>query len=53
MKLRIIWGSILWTVMITLLHIWANIGFRQFGQDVRVWAGIERAGLRVGYLPVT
>jgi hypothetical protein len=53
MKLRILLGAALWTVLITLLHIWANVGFGDFGAAVRVWLGIERPMLRVGFLPVT
>lgn len=53
MKLRILLGAALWTALITLLHIWANVGFSEFGTAVRIWLGIERQSLRVGYLPVT
>jgi hypothetical protein len=52
-KQRILLGSILWTLLITVLHVWANVGFGAFVQDLRVWAGIERESLRVGFLPVT
>ena len=53
MKLRILLGAVLWTALITLLHVWANVGFREFGTAVRIWLGFERQSLRVGYLPVT
>ena len=53
MKLRVILGALLWTALITFLHVWANIGVAEFQQAVRVWAGVERPQLRVGFLPVT
>lgn len=53
MKLRIVTGTVLWTLAITLLHVWANVGFRELAGDLRVWAGIDTPVLRVGYLPVT
>lgn len=53
MKLRILLGAVLWTVLITCLHLWANVGLTEFDQAVRVWLGTERAQLRVGFLPVT
>lgn len=53
MKLRILLGAALWTALITLLHIWANVGFGEFGGAVRIWLGLERRILQVGYLPVT
>jgi NitT/TauT family transport system substrate-binding protein len=35
------------------LHIGINIGFSRFARDVRVYFGLERESLRVGFLPVT
>lgn len=53
MKLRILLGAVLWTLLITGLHLWANVGFSEFDQAVRVWLGSERPKLKVGFLPVT
>ena len=53
MKLRILLGALLWTLLITGLHVWANVGFTEFGRAVRVLLGVERPTLRVGFLPVT
>ena len=53
MKLRIVLGSVLWTLLITLLHLWANVGFERFGEELSAWAGVTRPRLRVAFLPVT
>ena len=53
MKLRVLLGAILWTALITVLHVWANIGVTDFRQSIKVWLGEERPQLRVGFLPVT
>lgn len=53
MKLRIVLGSIVWTLLVTCLHLWANVGFDRVGASVRQLMGIERSSLRVGFLPVT
>ncbi|HVS19286.1 MAG TPA: hypothetical protein VMT18_11845 [Planctomycetota bacterium] len=53
MKLRILFGSLVWTLLVTVLHIWANIGFTEFAADIRQAVGAERQQLRVGFLPVT
>ncbi len=53
MKLRILFGSFAWIVLVTMLHVWANIGMAQFAKDVRVALGRERPTMRVAFLPVT
>ena len=53
MKLRILFGSLAWILVVTLLHVWSNIGFGQFATDVKVALGTERATMRVAFLPVT
>jgi len=53
LKLRILLGAVLWTALITFLHVWANVGFENFARIARVWVGVERPRLRVGFLPVT
>ena len=52
-KQRIVVGSILWTLLVTVLHLWANVGLDSVGSSVRQLMGIERSSLRVGFLPVT
>ena len=53
MKLRIVLGAVLWTLLITVMHLWANVGFERFGQELKTWAGVTRPRLRVAFLPVT
>ena len=53
MKLRIVLASIAWTLVITALHLWANVGFSAAAADLRAWLGLERPNLRVAFLPVT
>lgn len=53
MKLRILLGSLAWVALVTLMHVWANVGFGQFAKDVRVALGQERPTMRVAFLPVT
>jgi hypothetical protein len=53
MKLRILLGSLGWIVLVTALHVWANIGFAEFASDIRQAVGMERQELRVGFLPAT
>ena len=53
MKLRIVLGSVLWTLLITCLHLWANVGLSNFAEGIRASLGLARPTLRVGFLPVT
>lgn len=53
MKHKILVGSSVWLVLITLLHVQLNIGWERLGKDVRVLLGSERPELVVGFLPVT
>ncbi len=53
MKRRLFVGSIAWTLIVTLLHLWANVGFGPLARGVRESLGLTRPTLRVGFLPVT
>ncbi len=53
MKLRILLGSLAWVVLVTILHIWSNMGFERFAEEVRVSLGMARPTMRVAFLPVT
>lgn len=53
MKRRLLLGSVLWTVLVTFLHVWANVGFGTLWQELRTSVGLVRPTLRVGFLPVT
>lgn len=53
MKRRLLVGSVLWTALVTCLHVWANVGFGPLWQELRAAVGLVRPSLRVGFLPVT
>ncbi len=53
MKRRLFVGALVWTLVVTLLHLWANVGFSQLARGVRESLGLTRPTLRVGFLPVT
>jgi hypothetical protein len=53
MKRHLLLGAVLWTVLVTFLHIWANVGFETLWQELRTSVGLVRPTLRVGFLPVT
>ncbi|MEO2093385.1 MAG: hypothetical protein ABGY71_04895 [bacterium] len=53
MKRAIIISAISWLALISVLHIWLNIGFERLARDFQVNLGNERAELVVGFLPVT
>ncbi len=53
MKLRVILGALLWTLLITVLHVSLNVGWGELVQKAKVAIGVERARLIVGFLPVT
>lgn len=53
MKRRLFLGSLLWTVLVTLLHVWANVGFGTLWTELRTAMGLVRPTMRVGFLPVT
>lgn len=53
MKFRIVVGAVVWTLVITVLHLWSNVGMARFGDEVQVWLGLKRPTLRVAFLPVT
>lgn len=48
---RVVWVVVIaWTIVVTVMHIWLNVGFASFLQSVR---GDAPDRFRVGYLPVT
>ena len=53
MKLKVLIGSAVWTLLITVLHIHINVGWKTFQHELRVFLGMERPELVVGFLPVT
>ena len=53
MKLKVVVGSIVWLVLITVSHIQLNVGWERALSQVKVVFGFERPELIVGFLPVT
>jgi hypothetical protein len=53
MKAKILISALVFYLVVTIAHLGINIGFDNFARDVRVFFGLERATLRVGFLPVT
>lgn len=53
MKRKVLIGSLLWTLLVTLLHIQMNVGFANLLKEVQVLRGEREADLVVGFLPVT
>ena len=53
MKARIVPGVLAFAVLITMAHVWANIGLLRFADDIREALGWKRPTLTVGFLPVT
>ncbi|MFT5058361.1 MAG: hypothetical protein ACI89E_001134, partial [Planctomycetota bacterium] len=53
MKRKVLIGSLLWTLLITLAHIQQNVGFRNLVRKVEVMRGERPADLIVAFLPVT
>jgi len=53
MKLKVAIGSLVWTLLITLLHIQLNVGWQRLADNMQVAIGTKRAEMVVGFLPVT
>lgn len=53
---KVLLGSILWTLLISVLHVQLNVGWSQLARELRLplgEPGEDRAELVVGFLPVT
>ena len=53
MKRKVLIGALLWTLLITLVHVSLNVGWGELGKQVEVMRGERREELVVGFLPVT
>lgn len=53
MKLKVFMGALVWSLLISALHVHLNVGWRDLGQQLKVLLGVERQELLVGFLPVT
>ncbi len=50
---KVMLGALLWTALLTLLHVQLNIGWDGLNTKVKVIMGLEREQMLVGFLPVT
>ncbi len=50
LKRTVLFGAILWLVLISVLHLWLNLNVRFFGPKN---SAVETEKFRVGFLPVT
>ena len=53
MKRKVLIGTVLWTLLITLGHVQLNVGWGALRKRAAVFTGAERQELIVGFLPVT
>lgn len=53
MKRQVCIGSLVWLLVITGAHIQLNVGWNELVRETRVFFGMERPELIVGFLPVT
>ncbi len=53
MKLKVLIGALVWTLLVSLAHVQLNVGWVTLTEVVREWFGRKRAVLEIGYLPVT
>ncbi len=53
MKRTVILGALLWTLLITAAHVHLNVGWDRLAAQARVFFGMDREELIVGFLPVT
>ena len=53
MKRKVLCGALLWTLLITAVHIQLNVGWAELRGKLRVLRGEARGELVVGFLPVT
>lgn len=53
MKRKVLFGALLWAVLITVVHVQLNVGWSQLRKEAAILLGEERQELIVGFLPVT
>jgi len=53
MKRKVLIGTLVWALLITLVHVQLNVGWSNLRHEVAVLTGEEREELIVGFLPVT
>lgn len=50
---KVLLGSILWTLLISVLHVQLNVGWSNLAREFQSQLGEETDELVVGFLPVT
>ncbi len=50
---KVLLGSILWTLLISVLHVQLNVGWSKLARDLQSQLGEKTDELVVGFLPVT
>lgn len=53
MKLKVLLGALLWTLVVSVAHLHLNYGYAQLREIIAEWMGHKRMTLEVGFLPVT
>jgi hypothetical protein len=53
MKLKVLIGALVWTLLVSVAHVHLNYGSDQVREIVREWLGHKRKTLEVGFIPVT
>lgn len=53
MKFKVMVGTLVWTLFISIMHIQLNVGWDRAGSFIRsLYADVQKE-LQVGFLPVT
>jgi hypothetical protein len=53
MKRNVLIGALVWTLLISAIHVSLNVGWARFADELKFWSQDEREELVVGFLPVT
>ena len=53
MKAKVAMLALIWTLLVSGLHVHLNIGWDELGDEIRVLMGQQRKTMLVGFLPVT
>ena len=53
LKLKVAIAALLWTLLISALHVQLNVGWGKLVDNVQVAIGAKRGEMVVGFLPVT
>lgn len=53
MKAKVLFVALAWALVISVLHVWLNVGWSKVAQSMGGLFGERRQELVVGFLPVT